>query len=158
MWTALSLPKDNGNIACLLRLCKAPQISLQEHSLWAAMANVIKCLANTPAPTYHHYLFGDTLILAHKQTYPPLPSPAFSSWLSLSGSGRGKGSALICQSEQPFHMASLCSSPVPERELLISPGCLASIADGWEAMLERGRGWGSRRRNWSPGQSLAGGR
>lgn len=39
-------------------------------------------------------------------------------------------------------MVSLCSSPVPQWELLISPGCLASIADGREALLEIGGGWG----------------
>lgn len=50
----------------------------------------------------------------------------FSSWLSLSGSAQGKESALICQSEQPFHRVSLCSIPVPEWELLISPGRLAN--------------------------------
>lgn len=38
---------------------------------------------------------------------------------------RGEESALICQSEQPFHRASLRSASVPERELLISPGRLA---------------------------------
>lgn len=75
-WELHSLPKGNGNIACLLRLCKAPQISLQQHSLWAAMANVIKCPANTPTPTYHHYyLFADTLILTYtnKHTHLSLP-------------------------------------------------------------------------------------
>lgn len=38
---------------------------------------------------------------------------------------RGEESALICQSEQPFHRASLRSASVPEWELLISPGRLA---------------------------------
>ena len=37
----------------------------------------------------------------------------------------GEESALICQSEQPFHRASLHSASVPEWELLISPGRLA---------------------------------
>lgn len=39
----------------------------------------------------------------------------------------GKESALICQSEQPFHRASLHSVPVPEWELLISPGRFARL-------------------------------
>lgn len=67
------------------------------------------------------------------RTNPPLSvlfshthfSPSFSSWLSLSGSARGKESALICQSEQPFHRESLRGAPVPEWELLILPGCHA---------------------------------
>lgn len=60
----------------------------------------------------------------HLTTYP-LPPPPFSARLSLSCSVRRKERALICQSEQPFHTVSLCSTPVPQRELLISPGWLA---------------------------------
>lgn len=80
-----------------------------------------------PPPTHFH-------ACATAYAKPPLPSLypysffplLFSSWLSLSGSAQGKESALICQSEQPFHRVSLCSIPVPEWELLISPGRLAN--------------------------------
>lgn len=125
--TALFLPKRNSNIACLLSLCKASPISLQQHSLRAAIANIIKCPANTLLPRRTH-------MRTHKQTHiqnrryllsTHFFSPLLSSWLSLSGSARGKECALICQSEQPFHRESVCGTPVPEWELLISPGCLA---------------------------------
>lgn len=69
-----------------------------------------------------------TLTHIHKQThiqnhlshihFPPLFLPGHRS-------ARGKESVLIWQSEQPFHRASLRSVPVPEWELLISPGRLA---------------------------------
>lgn len=49
--------------------------------------------------------------------------PAFAPWLS-QRTGEKK-SVLIWQSEQPFHRASPRSVPVPEWELLISPGRLA---------------------------------
>ncbi len=122
-----SSQRGNSNIACLLSLCKAFPIFLQQHSLRAAMANIIKCPANT-LPSLHTHTYTQT----NTRTKPPLPSlyphsfsPSFSSWLSLSGSARGKESALICQSEQPFHRARLRGAPVPEWELLISPGRLA---------------------------------
>lgn len=93
------------------------------------MANIIKCPANTLPPPPTHFR-----ACATSYAKPPLPSLypylffplLFSSWLSLSGSAQGKESALICQSEQPFHRVSLCSIPVPEWELLISPGRLAN--------------------------------
>lgn len=73
-------------------------------------------------------------------------------------SARGKESVLIWQSEQPFHRASLRSVPVPEWELLISPGRLACRrllgSPAGEGPREGGRGC----RSQGPGQGLAGGR
>lgn len=60
-----SSQRGSSNIACLLSLCKASPIFLQQHSLRAAMANIIKCPVNTPLHT-HIYTQTDT----HKITSP----------------------------------------------------------------------------------------
>lgn len=95
------------------------------------MANIIKCPANTLPPlrartNKHTYkkkkkknaspFFS---VLAH--SFPFFFFLAITQWQRT----RGEESALICQSEQPFHRASLRSASVPEWELLISPGRLA---------------------------------
>ncbi len=88
------------------------------------MANIIKCPANTQ-PLLHTHTYTHVQNHLPPSLYPYSFFPSFSSWPSLSASARGKESALICQSEQPFHRANVRSAPVPEWELLISPGRLA---------------------------------
>lgn len=105
---------------------------LQQHSFGAAMANIIKCPANTLPPprartNKHTYKKKKKKknaspcfsVLAH--SFPFFFFLAITQWQRT----RGEESALICQSEQPFHRASLRSASVPEWELLISPGRLA---------------------------------
>lgn len=48
-----SSQRGSSNIACLLSLCKASPIFLQQHSLAAAMANIIKCPVNTHTHTHN---------------------------------------------------------------------------------------------------------
>lgn len=52
--STVSSQRGNSNIACLLSLCKTSPIFLQQHSLIAAMANIIKCPANTLPPQHTH--------------------------------------------------------------------------------------------------------
>lgn len=59
--------RGNRNIACLLSLCKASPIFLQQYSLRAAMANIIKCPANIPST--HTYCTQ-----TNTRTKQPLPS------------------------------------------------------------------------------------
>ena len=124
---------------------------LQQHSIGAAMANIVKCPANTLPPlrartnTQTHVqektkqkktkknaspFFS---ILAH--FFPFFFFLAITQWQC----ARGEESALICQSEQPFHRASLHSASVPEWELLISPGRLACSRVLGSPPLERDR-------------------
>lgn len=64
-----SSQRGNSNIACLLSLCKAFPIFLYQHTLRAAMANIIKCPANTLPPLHTH-----TYTQTNTRTKPPLPS------------------------------------------------------------------------------------
>lgn len=71
----------------------------------------------------HHHLHIDT----HRQyilsSTPPFFFLFFCGYHAVAAHERK--SALICKSEQAFHGANLCDIPVPEWELLISPGRLA---------------------------------
>ena len=105
---------------------------LQQHSLGAAMANIIKCPANTLPPlrartntqtnTRTKKKKKTPLLFLHPRSFFPL---LFLPGYHSVAAHEGEESALICQSEQPFHRASLHSASVPEWELLISPGRLA---------------------------------
>lgn len=124
--TALLLPKEATEILHVFWVY-AKHLPFSSNSTHSEQPWQISLNALPTSPLHTHTVHKQTHVqnsLSLLSTHTHFP-PSFSSWLSLSGSAWGKESALICQSEQPFHRASLHSAPVPEWELLISPGRLA---------------------------------
>lgn len=117
---------------------------LQQHSFGAAMANIIKCPANTLPPlrartNKHTY--------KKKKKKTPLPfspsslilSPSFSSWLSLSGSARGGKRAHWSAKVSSHFTGRVCAAL-----LSLNGNCsfhLAAlpVADYWEAPAREGQ-------------------
>lgn len=117
---------------------------LQQHSFGAAMANIIKCPANTLPPprartNKHTY--------KEKKKKTPLPfspsslilSPSFSSWLSLSGSARGGKRAHWSAKVSSHFTGRVCAAL-----LSLNGNCsfhLAAlpVADYWEAPAREGQ-------------------
>lgn len=141
----------------------------QQHSLSAATANIIKCLANIRAPLHSAHAYTNKHTCKNQLVSPSLPSclptPILplspSSWVSQWQCTRERvhWSAKV---SSHFTGASLCSAHVPEWELLISPDCLEYGTVVGSPAGER-QGEGKRKRgsecgSQGPGQDLAGNR
>lgn len=109
-----------------------PFSSNSPHSLSKPPRQISLNALLTPSVSTHSHIYTNN---PRTEASPPIliSPPAFAPWLSRR-TGEKK-SVLIWQSEQPFHRASLRSAPVPEWELLISPGRLAC----WRRLGSPGR-------------------
>lgn len=131
-----------------------PFSSNSPHSLSKPPRQISLNALLTPTVSAHSHIYTKN---PRPELSPPIliSPPAFAPWLSRR-TGEKK-SVLIWQSEQPFHRASQRSVPVPEWELLISPGrlgCWRRLGSPGTEGLRRGGGC----RSQGSGQGSAGGR